>query len=463
MVSVEKIGGTSMSAMDMVLKNIVLYNRSQADLYNRIFVVSAYSGVTNWLLENKKTGEPGIYHRIAEYKDFHQSLYDITEKLQEINKKYETIGLNLEVANRFIEQRIYDAENYLENLANVLASGYVSDESILQAAREILASIGEMHSAFNFVNILQNNNINATFIDLSGFYDHEPYTISERIEYCLKDIPFDKTICVVTGYAKGKEGIMREFDRGYSDVTFSKVAVTVKPYEAIIHKEYHLSSADPSIVGVEDCIPIGFTNYDVADQLADIGMEAIHPKASKPLEINNINLRIKNTFEPWHPGTLITKNYTSPVKRIEVVAGSDKVLILDIYDPLMVGSVGSDLKIMNLFKSYGISYIFKTTSANGITMIIWEKSFKNDLLKNLQSEFEKVIVEEAAIVSVIGSNMDEPGVLLKITSALSKEGINLLCGGFSFRKVNVQFIVSRIDYKKSIIQLNHIAMLSVNA
>ncbi len=96
---------------------------------------------------------------------------------------------------------------------------------------------------------------------------------------------------------------MRAFDRGYTEVTFSKVAVEVKANEAIIHKEYHLSSADPNIVGVGKTVPVGRTNYIIADQLADIGMEAIHPKAAKPLELANINIRIKNTFEPEHPGT----------------------------------------------------------------------------------------------------------------------------------------------------------------
>jgi aspartate kinase len=28
---------------------------------------------------------------------------------------------------------------------------------------------------------------------------------------------------IATGYTKSREGIMREFDRGYSEVTFSKV------------------------------------------------------------------------------------------------------------------------------------------------------------------------------------------------------------------------------------------------
>ena len=63
-ISVEKIGGTSMSAFGDVLRHIMLHD--PARIYGRIYVVSAYSGVTNQLLEHKKTGERGIYARFAE-------------------------------------------------------------------------------------------------------------------------------------------------------------------------------------------------------------------------------------------------------------------------------------------------------------------------------------------------------------------------------------------------------------
>jgi aspartate kinase len=375
MLTVEKIGGTSMSALTEVLDNIIFYDRSGETLYNRVFVVSAFSGVTNLLLENKKTKEPGVYHRIANYEDFHGLLDELVAKLKTINKQYQPLGLDLAKADTFIEKHAKKAESYLENLVDVLASGYVSKEGILQAAREILASIGETHSAFDLSNILQNRGLNAKFIDLSGFDDQRPFTIDQRIKDVFSAIDLKSCICIVTGYAKGTEGIMREFDRGYSEVTFSKIAQILKPTEAVIHKEYHLSTADPGVVGIDNCKPVGFTNYDIADQLADVGMEAIHPKASKPLEINGINLRIKNTFQPAHPGTLITKDYVSESKRVEVITGYDRMLIIDVYDPLMVGSVGSDLQIMQIFFQHNVSYTFKATSANSISIVIWE----NDL------------------------------------------------------------------------------------
>ncbi len=54
-----------MSALGQVSDNIVFYNRKDQELCNRVLVVSAFSGVTNLLLENKKTKEPGVYHRIV--------------------------------------------------------------------------------------------------------------------------------------------------------------------------------------------------------------------------------------------------------------------------------------------------------------------------------------------------------------------------------------------------------------
>ena len=51
--TVEKIGGTSMSRFGEVMNNVIVAGRSGSALYNRIFVVSAYSGITNILLEDK--------------------------------------------------------------------------------------------------------------------------------------------------------------------------------------------------------------------------------------------------------------------------------------------------------------------------------------------------------------------------------------------------------------------------
>lgn len=462
MLTVEKIGGTSMSQFQEVLQNIIKGDRKGDDLYNRIFVVSAYNNVTNWLLEHKKTGEPGIYNRFLNGEDYSSALDSFCQRLLLINDGFADYGLDLKEARDFIRFRVDQAKTLLYSLGKVLASGYVNRTDIHLAAREILASIGEAHSGWNSVNILNNNGINARFVDLCGFNDNEPLTIDERIHREFKGIDFSKVLCIVTGYTKGTEGIMRAFDRGYSEVTFSKIAVEVKADEAVIHKEYHLSSADPKIVGVENSIPVGHTNYIIADQLADIGMEAIHPKAAKPLELAGVDIRIKNTFEPNHPGTIISADYVSPEPRVEIVSGSRKVIAIEVHDPMMVGEVGFDGRIMDYFEKYGVSYILKSTNANSITMVVWDNEKSKDLINILNDSFYQVTSKPMAIVCVMGTNIALPGFLYRAAKALYDKGINIESFAQSLMQVNMQFVINRKYYEDAVIALNEALCKDLN-
>ncbi|MCK9175001.1 MAG: aspartate kinase [Desulforhopalus sp.] len=441
---VEKIGGTTMSRFDEVLNNVILRNKD--DIYNRIYVVSAYGGITNELLEHKKTGQPGIYQTFIHGEHYEPAIERLQKKLRKINLDFEKIGLNVEVANSFICERIEETVKILRSMDNVLGSGYLTKSEVMPAARELLASIGEMHSAFNSANILQNRGYNSTFVDLSGWQDRVERSIDERITYTFKSLDPSSTICVATGYTKGTEGIMREFDRGYSEVTFSKIAVQLKAVEAVIHKEYHLCSCDPLIIGKDKVHPVGQTNYDVADQLADVGMEAIHPKASKPLETAGIAIRMKNAFDPDHAGTLITTDFICPSSKTEIITGSDKVTCLEIHDTRMVGEVGFDMKIMEVLQRYGVSYINKATNANTIDVIIYDKDCKKSLLNALRAIFEDVNTERVAIVCAIGSNIAKPGILAKAAEALASEDINILSVSQTSRQTNMRFTVKREQF-----------------
>jgi aspartate kinase len=452
MLTVEKIGGTSMSRFDEVLKNIIL--RDPKSVNGRVYVVSAYAGITNELLEHKKTGQPGIYAKFSAGDNYAAALEALLAKLEGINKELAPLGLDLAVANGFLEKRMRELKAYLDSMRHVLASGYLRRDSVLLAAREMLAAIGEAHSAFNSVEILKKKGIHALFMDLTGFDDDDPLTIDERIHKSFEGVDVRNQVVVATGYTKGIEGIMREFDRGYSEVTFSKIAVELRPDEAVIHKEFHLSSADPEIVGAGNTVVVGSTNYDVADQLADVGMEAIHPKAAKPMELAGISIRLKNTFEPQHPGTVITKGYVGKQARIEIIAGSAKVTAVEIHDPSMVGTVGFDLGIMELFQKHGISYILKATNANSITHVVWEKSVRSAFMEELENTYQVVTAVPSAIVCVIGTNIAFPGVLARATAALANNKINVNAVSQSLRQTSMQFVIARDDYRKAVVALN---------
>jgi len=455
LLSVEKIGGTSMAEFEVVLNNIIKKPEDVTFCYNRVFVVSAYAGVTDILLEDKKSNEPGIYKMfIDDDNSYKEKLDEISNRFSEINKSLYKLGLDVKKADCFIEKRIEHTKRYLDSMEEILSSGYIGEANIYSAAREILASLGEAHSAYNTYNILLNRDINTEFIDLTGFFDRRQLSIEKRIEQSFRSIDLSNKLIITPGYTKDKAGMITKYGRGYSEITFSQLATFLNADQAIIHKEHHLSSADPEIVGKNKAIPVGRTNYDVADQLADIGMEAIHPKASKPLEIAGIKLIVKSTFEPGHVGTIITKDYVVKDSKIEIIAGSDKLVVLEVHDTSMVGEVGFDYDIMRIFKKNNISYVMKATNANSISQVIWEKDLNEELLKELKDRYKSIKIKEVAMVCLIGSNISKPNILARAAKVLGENEININCMSISLSQVNIQFVVNRNNYKKSIILLN---------
>jgi len=154
--TVEKIGGTSMSNYPAVRDNIICRDRQRPD--GSIFVVSAYGGITNRLLEHKKSGHPGVYALFTSAEDeraWHNALHNLREHMHEVNASLFDEAALLREANNFIDTRLADAERVLDNLQALCQHGHFELEDHLLTVREMLASIGEAHSAWNTARLLQ--------------------------------------------------------------------------------------------------------------------------------------------------------------------------------------------------------------------------------------------------------------------------------------------------------------------
>jgi aspartate kinase len=233
-------------------------------------------------------------------------------------------------------------------------------------------------------------------------------------------------------------------------MTFSRIAVLTKAREAVIHKEFHLSSADPRLVGENNAVPIGRTNYDVADQLANLGMEAIHPKAAKGLRQYNIPLRIKNTFEPEHAGTLTEKEYTSERPRVEIIAGRKGLYALEVFEQNMAGNIDEyDRTILETLGRFRAHIVSKDINANTITHYLATniKTLKRirQALENKFSDAE-ISQQKVALVSAIGSDLNIPGMLARTVSAIAESQVSVLAIHQSMRQVDMQFIVNENEY-----------------
>lgn len=457
--TVEKIGGTSMTAFDAVLENII-FRPVPDNRYNRVFVVSAYSGMTDALLECKKTSKPGVYQLVAKRDDKWQEALDYVEQRMILtNEHIFADPMNQRRANNFIRSRIAEAKNCISNILETCQYGQFSLRHYLPQVREFLSSIGEAHSAFNTALKLKTAGLNAKFVDLSGWNSENPQSLDDHIRDVFADIDVSKELPIVTGYASCKEGLMSTYDRGYSEITFSRIASITHADLAIIHKEYHLSSADPRVVGSDKVLPIGRTNYDVADQLANLGMEAIHPNAAAGLRESNIELQIKNTFEPEHPGTLISSDHQPTADKIEIIAGKEKVFALHLFDQTMVGQVDNvSYELMEIIADAHVSLIGKEMNANSITYYLGgSKESLNKVLYKAEKRYPNSEIKGrmVALISVIGSQIDTNKALAQGVLALMKDGITPVALHSSMRNVNVQFVVDYKEYCSAICALHN--------
>tara|TARA_R110002072_G_scaffold124486_2_gene260083 strand:- start:12024 stop:13532 length:1509 start_codon:yes stop_codon:yes gene_type:complete len=465
--TVEKIGGTSMSNFDAVKENIIK-NVKSSNIYQRIFVVSAYGGMTDLLLDYKKSGEPGVFALFSNSMrddSWQKQLTVVKQRMFEINRSLFTDDLALEGANQFIAERLQDAESCLEDLQRLCLHGHFSLESHLNSVKEMLACLGEAHSAFTMSKLLQLDGINTCFVDLTGWQSEKHISLDERIINAFNQIDLSNTLPIVTGYAHSEDGLMSRFNRGYSEMTFSRIAVLTNAQEAVIHKEFHLSSADPRLVGEENVVPIGRTNYDVADQLANLGMEAIHPQAAKGLRQSEIPLRVRNTFEPEHLGTLITSDYVSDSPCVEIIAGQKGIYGFEVFDQDMTSKLSEyDHEILSILKRFKLNFIAKDVNANTITHYL-NTNLKT--IKRLIIALRKVFPEaefsqrKVAIVSAIGSDMQVPGILAKTVSALAASNISVLAIHQAMRQVDMQFVIDEDQYE-SAVQSLHACLVEVH-
>lgn len=453
--TVEKIGGTSMSRFPQLADS--LFMRDGVPEYNRIFVVSAYGGITDMLLEHKHSGSPGVFTLFSDGDDaeaWQDRLSDVCRRMREINAEFYTDRAGRQSADHFINERIEEARSCLGDVQRVCRFGSFELDAYLDRVRELLTSMGEAHSAYNATMLLRERGLNARFVDLTGWHDSRSMTLDERLRDGLSDVDFATELPIATGYAQCAEGIVKKYSRGYTEITMSRLALLTRPTEAVIHKEYHLSSADPKVVGVNRSVPIGRTNYDVADQLANLGMEAIHPSAASMLRREHIPLRVKHAFEPEHDGTLIDCDYRSDEPKVEIIAGRRGLLAIEVFDQDMMGvQMEFEKVIIDTFKRFTLRPVGIDVNANSMThYVVCPLRTAKRVTERLSQHFPEAIIDtrKVAFVCAVGSDLDIPGILAKCAIALGAANVPIHSASQPLRGVDVRFVVDEADYETAI-------------
>ena len=414
--TVEKLGGTSIRQTDAMLNNVLIGNRTGEDLYNRIFVVSAYAGITDALLEHKKTGESGVYALYADSGSdwaWGDSLGAARTLMLDINEEIFGNGAARRTADAFVKERVDGVRDSLIDLQRLCASGHFRLQDHLDTVREMLASLGEAHSAHNTALLLREKGIAARFADLTGWRVQDLPSFDAAIDDVFDTIDLSRELPIATGYCRCDAELVKSYDRGYTEVTMSRIA----------------------------------------DQLSNIGMEAIHPSAAKGLRQNGIPLRVKNTFEPDQPGALIQDSQEPAEPGVEIVAGLKTVYAFEFYEPDMVGVKGYDAAILNSLKRHRVYIVAKSSNANTITHFLQgSPKLVRRVERDLAAEFPtaRITSRTVSVITAIGRDLRVPGLAARALMALSDAGVEPLGFNDLMRKVDLQVIVDQADYDTTI-------------
>ena len=111
----------------------------------------------------------------------------------------------------------------------------------------------------------------------------------------------------------------------------------------------------------------------------------------------------------------------------------------------------SKIKVEHVFTSESVSEGHPDKVCDRISDAILDACLAH--LKE-QLPHSEITTEPVAIVSAIGSNMKIPGFLSRAANALARADINILALDQCMRQVNMQFIISRDDFKQAQIALH---------
>jgi aspartate kinase len=119
----------------------------------------------------------------------------------------------------------------------------------------------------------------------------------------------------------------------------------------------------------------------------------------------------------------------------------------------MVGRFNHDLEMLKHFTKYKIRYLAKDTNANTLTHYVDEPlAVIKKLADSIRESFPgaDIMLKKVALISAIGSNMNEAWVLPKAVNALDSENIKVLAIHKCMRDIDIQFVVGEDDFENGI-------------
>ena len=454
-----KFGGTSVGSVNSILnlKNIV---EAEAQKQPVIIVVSALGGITDQLIA---TSQLALKHD-ERWKNEYEAMVDRHHKIIDTiitdNTKREKL---FNTVDQLFEQlkSIYFGVYLIHDLSQKTQNAIVSYGERLSS--NIVAALmrgARWFDSFDFIKTEWKNNKNMLDSDLTSKLVRETFEDLPRISLVPGFISRDRDTDEITNLG-----------RGGSDYTSAIIAAALDAEVLEIWTDVDgFMTADPKII--KNAYTIKKLSYVEAMELCNFGAKVIYPPTLYPVCVKNIPIKVKNTFNPDNPGTII-KNYIDnddkPIKGISSIKG---VSLITVTGLSMVGVIGVNRRIFTALTEAGISvFLVSQASSENSTSIGVKDTDTEKAVKVLNDEFLAEIEDGAmfpmhaesglSTIAIVGENMKHTaGVAGKLFGTLGRSGISIIACAQGASETNISFVVKSEYLRKSLNVLHDSFFLS---
>ncbi|MDY4556098.1 MAG: bifunctional aspartate kinase/homoserine dehydrogenase I [Prevotella sp.] len=452
-----KFGGTSVGSVESILslKNIVEHQSQDV-----IVVVSALGGITDKLIATSKLAVKGDEAYRGEF--------------EAMVERHHTMIATIITDEEKRTKLLATVDSLLDQLRSIYYGVFLIRD-ISPKTSAAIVSYGERLSS----------NIVATLIEGAEWKDSRSFIKTElkhgkhvldseltnrlvREAFC--ELP---AITVVPGFISSDKysGEVTNLGRGGSDYTASIIAAALDAETLEIWTDVNgFMTADPRVI--HTAYTITELSYVEAMELCNFGAKVIYPPTIYPVCVKNIPIRVKNTFNPSDPGTVIKDKIDNDRKPIKGISSINGTTLITVTGLSMVGVIGVNRRIFTALADNGISvFMVSQASSENSTSIGVRDEDADEAVRVLNHEFAKEIETGAmfpmhaesglATIAIVGENMKHtPGIAGKLFGTLGRSGISVIACAQGASETNISFVVDSKYLRKSLNVLHDSFFLS---
>jgi bifunctional aspartokinase / homoserine dehydrogenase 1 len=457
-----KFGGSSVGTPARVLQVMDIISAAHRKHRNLVVVLSAFQGVTDHLIAVSRLASSGD-------RKYHSSLRSL--------KKRHLDAVAELVPARGRTHTLASVRDRLDELTDVLHGVFFTRELTLRTLDYIM-SFGEILSSYILAEAFIRRGIACTFTDSRHLIKTDDTFGSAHVKYDLTyrgmRTYFRKHpgLHIVPGFiASTTDNDTTTLGRGGSDFTASLYGAALRAGEVEIWTDVDgVMTADPR--KVKTAFSILRMTYEEAMEMSHFGAKVIHPPTIQPALDTDIPVRIKNTFNPAFPGTVIGSRNGGDAFSIRGISSIDEIAILRIQGGGLIGGTGIGQRIFAALAARNINVILTSQASSEYSVCLAvvphqaaaakqaiEEEFRYEIRDRLVNEVR--IEPRLSVVAIVGENMrNVPGISGRLFRSLGKNGINVVAIAQGSSELNISTVVAKEDEAKALNVIHEAFFLS---